>query len=683
MEVDVINRRQNDILLDIAKGMGKTVEEYAREQNVSEQTIKNDIKGLNSLLKTKQQPDIHLDSGGRLYMDSAADLSIINNSNFYTYKLSPSERKTILSMILLNLDGYITIAELSEMVMMSRNTILSDMDDLKIWFEENGLALYSQTRKGFTVEGTEANIRAGMLKLLLLNDFLYESENMLASDIFHSLLLRVLNKNGELSVIQSLLKATEEKNNVFLTDFSYREMSYYLLVSVNRQRQGKGLEEADVIPWQEVCKSSKCGMAENILQQLCDRYDMPFLQTELIALIEQLRSKSYIKNNARSIDMIDIQILINEFIYKISCSYDIHYYLDFYLHDLLVNHLKTAVYRIRQNHSLQNTLLHQLETEYPDMFDEVEKQLRPLEEYIKSKISRHEISFIVIYILAVLEKNKARDTLINTLLVCNSGRGTAQLISAKLGTLSKQIKIINIVSSHRIQEMPLKDIDLVVTTVPLPQLELPCVLINPIMSEADLYSIQRTVSRMLSEKRSRPDNGAKSQIQTMAPADQTLLEQGAAFRELLSADMILLDETAEDWEEAVSKAGHILHEKGKVEKRYIRQMIENIHLNGPYVVIYPGIAIPHADLSGGALEAGASIVRLANPVNFDHEENDPVTFVIAFSVIDSVSIGRALYNLSKMLGMENFIPRLKSARTGKELLEVIEEYEQKIDIVGG
>ena len=73
-------------------------------------------------------------------------------------------------------------------------------------------------------------------------------------------------------------------------------------------------------------------------------------------MISVLRRKSYIKNNGRKIDSIEIQILINEFIFNLAREMDIKYYLNSDLFDLLENHLKLLIYRLSLNDSVTNVL---------------------------------------------------------------------------------------------------------------------------------------------------------------------------------------------------------------------------------------------------------------------------------------------------------------------------------------
>lgn len=682
-----MNKRQNKMLIDlcgIQADTGLSVQEFAQEHKVSEQTIRSDIKEINYLLQSKEQPLISIGENGALQLEEPIDFTVFDEADFYTYKLSPSERKTILAMLMLTTDGYTTIAELSERIMVSRNTLINDLEDLKKWFREHDLSLVSQPGKGLVVAGSEEQIRAGILKLLVLNDLIYEVEDRLESNIFQFLLLQGINANNQMETVRQILKATEEQHDLFLSDFSFHEMCYFLLVLVHRVQRGKHIGAFEQEKWDSVSKSSKFQFAQDTLGALSQSFGIAPNQMELACVIERLRCESYIKNNAPGLDtdMFDIQILIHEFIYKISLEYNIHYYLNFYLYDLLMMHIKAIAYRVKQKHNLSNPLLEQLEAEYDDMFVQVQQHLKPLEKFLGGSISKDEVAFIVMYLLAILEKNKITDILIRTLLVCNTGRGSAQLILAKLSSIFKQVQVVDIVSTHQLQGMELDGIDLILSTIPLGIKTVPYVQISPLLSDADANDIQNIIMQLQKQKRAlegRPQPAAEPQ--PTQQIDESILKEGKSLRDLLCGTRVMLSAQAQSWREAVALSGKLLVESGMAEERAIQSMIESIEVNGPYVVIYPSIALPHVDTMGGALQAGASLVRLSQPVHFHHAENDPVQFVIAFSVIDSASIGRALYNLTKMLSVEGFLPQLQQAKDETELLEIIDHYESQIDVV--
>jgi PTS system ascorbate-specific IIA component len=100
----------------------------------------------------------------------------------------------------------------------------------------------------------------------------------------------------------------------------------------------------------------------------------------------------------------------------------------------------------------------------------------------------------------------------------------------------------------------------------------------------------------------------------------------------LPPSAVVLAATAEDWRAAVTLAGEALAASGSARPGYASEMIRMIEEHGPYVVIAPGLALAHARPGPEVLADGLSIVTLAEPVDFGHPYNDPVSVVLGLAI---------------------------------------------------
>jgi mannitol/fructose-specific phosphotransferase system IIA component (Ntr-type) len=139
--------------------------------------------------------------------------------------------------------------------------------------------------------------------------------------------------------------------------------------------------------------------------------------------------------------------------------------------------------------------------------------------------------------------------------------------------------------------------------------------------------------------------------------------------EFLTEELIELQVEAENWEEAIKTAGQLLVENNFCQPRYVAAMINAVHDMGPYMVLAPGIALAHARPEDGMLNAGMSLINLAEPVNFGSEANDPVSLVIAFGGANDQSHVQMLQELAKFLMDEENQALLKTATSKSKLLE--------------
>ena len=135
-------------------------------------------------------------------------------------------------------------------------------------------------------------------------------------------------------------------------------------------------------------------------------------------------------------------------------------------------------------------------------------------------------------------------------------------------------------------------------------------------------------------------------------------------------DRILVGVSARDWVEAVKLAGELLAESGVVEERYVEAMVRVTEELGPYAVLAPGVAMPHARPEDGAREVGLSLVVLREGVNFG-SPNDPVYVVIGFAAKDKTSHLKVLQQLAEFLSEPGVVEELRKVRSEEELKSLL------------
>jgi PTS system ascorbate-specific IIA component len=145
------------------------------------------------------------------------------------------------------------------------------------------------------------------------------------------------------------------------------------------------------------------------------------------------------------------------------------------------------------------------------------------------------------------------------------------------------------------------------------------------------------------------------------------------LKDLLTETTIKLQATAGDWKEAVRIGGNLLVEAGAVTPEYVDAMISFTEELGPYVVIAPGLAIPHARPDAGVIEVGFSLVTLATPVAFGMPENDPVKVLFSFGAPDSEAHVEALREVATLCSDEEVFRAIYEAERVETILELLDE----------
>ena len=676
-----MDKRSNQILNQLLAGGRLQLAEISEKYQISERIVRKKIRELNDELNESGLPSVSINGEGILRFEVREEglleqiQKFIMNNDFYTYHLSKNERKTILAMLLLNQEKYVTAAWISEYISTSRNTVISDLNDLKDWFLKHNMKLVSQVQKGYIVEASEGDIRSGMLKLLELNLDEEKYGAMGAFHVFGHLLLKEIQYQGRYETIQKVLREEELRHDCFLSDFSFSVAVYELLILAERVKKGKTLEQERQPDWENASLSSKYPLSRAVLDRLAEEFSLDIPAAEAENFVFCLRRKSYLKSGTNNVDQLVIPVLIGEVIYRIISRFRINFYLDFALYDLLVDHMKSSVYRMSSGEVLENPFRGEIEKGYPEVFCTVEECLKPLEDYLGVKVPRDEVSFLVMYFASMLERDKLermRERKVPAVLVCAMGRGTVQLMLAKLKQLEDVLEITDVRSSHELKDMGNINDQLVSSTVAFPDGKLQNILmVSPLLEQEDIYRIRRKATKLR-------ENWSGGQT---AETGKFLKKQKKAERNslgaMLSADRIALKQEAQSWEEGVRAAGRLLYESGAVTYEYIEAMVENIKVNGSYVVIYSGIAAPHAEQEKGAVREAASLVSLKKPVVFGNSENDPVSYIIGLSILNANSINCAIYNLVRLFSQEEAKSRIEAQQSPEELLETIRRLEDE------
>ena len=100
------------------------------------------------------------------------------------------------------------------------------------------------------------------------------------------------------------------------------------------------------------------------------------------------------------------------------------------------------------------------------------------------------------------------------------------------------------------------------------------------------------------------------------------------LQDLLSEDNVSFHYPAETWEDVIRHGGQLMVDAGFTELTYTEAMIDVVRDMGPYIVLAPGLAMPHARPEMGAKQVGTALVTLEKPIDFGSPENDPVSVAI-------------------------------------------------------
>ena len=149
------------------------------------------------------------------------------------------------------------------------------------------------------------------------------------------------------------------------------------------------------------------------------------------------------------------------------------------------------------------------------------------------------------------------------------------------------------------------------------------------------------------------------------------------LKDLIDKTAIIRDDESEDWETAIRKASIPLIKSKKILPEYPENIIKGAKIHGPYFVVAPGIAIPHARPEEGALEEALGISILKTPVPFLNSPNNPVKYLFTLSMTSSQGHLEALAQLVELLEKREFLEFLDSSKNSDDIFNFICEWGNK------
>ncbi|MDC0609619.1 PTS sugar transporter subunit IIA [Vibrio sp.] len=146
------------------------------------------------------------------------------------------------------------------------------------------------------------------------------------------------------------------------------------------------------------------------------------------------------------------------------------------------------------------------------------------------------------------------------------------------------------------------------------------------------------------------------------------------LRELITSDVIRIYPTASDWKDAIQKSCDALIENKSIEPSYVEAIYRTHEEIGPYYVVGPGIAMPHARPEDGVNSLSLAITVIQDGVNFDSEGNDPVKMLVTLAATDKTSHIEAIAQLAELFMNDAHISEICNAKSKHDVLAVIKQY---------
>lgn len=139
-----------------------------------------------------------------------------------------------------------------------------------------------------------------------------------------------------------------------------------------------------------------------------------------------------------------------------------------------------------------------------------------------------------------------------------------------------------------------------------------------------------------------------------------------------------LQQEVTDWQHAVKLGCALLEKSGFASREYYDGIIASTAEYGPYYVIAPHFAMPHARPECGALQTGFSLVTLSRGVRFGASQNDPVYVVLTLVAKNAKELNEhAIVEVMELLECEAAFSGVRNAKNKGDLIACSKVLQEK------
>lgn len=138
----------------------------------------------------------------------------------------------------------------------------------------------------------------------------------------------------------------------------------------------------------------------------------------------------------------------------------------------------------------------------------------------------------------------------------------------------------------------------------------------------------------------------------------------------------IYEEEPKDWREALKISSENLVSKKIIGNKYVDEIISNVEANGAYIVIVPGVVMPHAlATSSNVYDTGISFSKFKNPIYFE-SDNDEKQGKLFFTLAakDENQHLKNIQNLMDLLLKDDIIEKLSNIDSMEDYLKIMNEF---------
>ncbi|MGG3586124.1 PRD domain-containing protein [Priestia megaterium] len=483
----ITSREKSIIELIIEPGRKHTALSIATFLNVSVRTIHRDLKAIESTLEKFDLRIVRIQDEGLM----------IEGKNEHIFRLiqelmkikstnqSPQERKLILLILLLEEEDLFKLKTLAKELGVSITTLNTYLDEITDWLKIFEVFLYRKRGIGAEVQGTEANKRKALANYFLVHFneeliqclFLVENQQNPDETILHYF------QPIYLTEVDRIIHQAINQHHSKLADGDYIGLIVHICIMIQRTKkhlylEGEGNKTEEL--------TSEILLMKDICREIERVFSLSFTEKDIHFLAVRLRAAKFRTTGNVYSDSIVVDQSIKNMIAHVSDQLNVDLTGDFSLYQGLIAHMEPAIFRLKQKMEFFNPLTEEIKKKYPVLFMAVRNSID--QEFPDLIFPEDEVAYLVLHFGSTLVLEEA--VYIRALVICPTGIGTSKMLASRIRKEIPEIHSVSVKSVKEIKEAALKRYDVVISTVRLPFFKADYILVNPLLTEKDIQSVQ-------------------------------------------------------------------------------------------------------------------------------------------------------------------------------------------------
>ncbi|MCR6095621.1 BglG family transcription antiterminator [Salipaludibacillus agaradhaerens] len=678
-----LDDRSWQLLMEVMGNPSIRNKDLERKYHLNRRQISYSFEKINDWLNMSGMPKVKRNRQGQFLIDPVLITTFQKEQeDTKAYVLSEQERARFLILMLLGRNEELSLFHLTTALDVSKNTALRDLKNAQELVSEMGLNIEYSRQSGYRIVGNEFKKRK------LLSDITKKVLNIYNGQ---QLIMKIMDiPKEQIKDINRRIENVEKTLDLKFTDEKIATMPYIFLFILRRIKFGKKIR-LFMIHFNELSDTKEYKVAEEFLSEL-DHIPMEErLFITLYLLTSNVSSSKLLteKTMPELIQAIDEMLSIFE---KKACIYlnDRQQLLN-----KILLHLKPAYYRIKYKLTETNALQDSVSKEFEELHHLVRKSTEPLVNLIGSKIPESETTYLTMLIGGWLTRQGVSiNEKIKAVVVCPNGVSVSRLMYSVLSELFPEFIFLDTLSVREFNSYTL-NYDIVFSPV-IVETEAKLFIVKTFIEKEEKHRLRKQVMREIngyvpSDMNTEEVMAIIAKYATIKNKQELEKSLGHYFSQdntpsviqqyedkkpdlsdLITEKTIRFKKSVVDWEEAICTSAQPLLHEGSIHERYVDAIIQNYEPADPYIVIGPGLAIPHAGWEEGVNQLAMSLLRLEKPVKFSKDV--AVQLIIVIAAPDKQQHLRALMQLMKLARNHKDVTKLIKARTPNDVMKVIRKY---------